>query len=74
MSDHTIAGYVTTLCMFLTFAFTALFLDTSAESYRKAEAACVSLNSHVKSWDMDIATCENSAKIDYIQYSNRKGN
>lgn len=54
----------------------ALFIgntNMSASKYHKAEAACISLGSHVKEFDATgEAICENNASIDYIVYAREK--
>lgn len=51
----------------------AINLDTRATSFSGAEAACKSLNSHVESFDAKIATCENTAEINFHPFVLRGG-
>lgn len=60
-------SYVVTAWVAFVIGFTvaATDFDTYASTYKAAEAACVELNSHVKSFDIDEATCENTAVIGF---------
>lgn len=58
--------------MFASFVLGLSFVDTNASTYKSAEDACMSMKSHVVSFDSFHATCENTAVINHVLFTNSK--